>query len=865
MNKNYTLIAILVSLFTSHFVFAQKIVEVKDMFVKTTSAKITIEKETERVKFIKFPSEKPMAVRGNSLKEKSMNFLDENKSIYGLQFIEKSLLFEEVKVDNYGLKNAIFKQYHKGVPVFDGELRIHFNSQEKITSTNGNVFPYIKLNEIPDLSKAEASSIALQVVKEENLNNSGKALIVKKSELFVFKKGLVQGYNGAYHLVYRIEIANEADVREYLFIDAHDGGLVEQFTGIAHVIDRELYDNGSIVWKEGDAFPGTLNQDQKDIVETSSHAYHFFNNAFGYASYDGLDAKMTAISNALLLDGDGESTCPNATWNGTTTNFCEGVASDDIVAHEWAHAYTEYTSDLIYAYQSGALNESYSDIWGETIDLLNEYEDEGENLSIKVEGNCRGSVRWKFAEDATAFGGAIRDLWTPTCNRHPGKTSDSEYNCSSSDNGGVHTNSGIPNHAYALLVDGGTYNGQSISRLGFTKAAHIFWRAQSVYLTRTSDFSDFADALEAAGADLIGINLQGLSTDSPATGLSGEIITQADLDELSKVILAVELRISPSTCNFNTILTATDPLCDASTNNPLFSEDWESGMGDWTVEQLPTDSSTWESRDWVISSSLPEGRVGSGMFGADPINGNCTTDLQNGIIRLQSPIITIPDISEGIFEMTFDHYISTESLWDGGNVKYRLNGSETWTLVPGSSFINNPYNATLKNLVDDENDNPMESQEAFSGGDETPNGPTDGSWGKSTIDLSSLGVVANSQIEFRWEMGTDGCNGDDGWYLDEIVIYNCSAVLAVSKYALLLQDISVYPNPTTDTFTIRKLASLNLMKAEVFDLNGRKLKEVDLSEMVISQDIDINELATGIYFVTVTSEDAKATVKLVKQ
>ena len=45
--------------------------------------------------------------------------------------------------------------------------------------------------------------------------------------------------------------------------------------------------------------------------------------------------------------------------------------------------------------------------------------------------------------------------------------------------GGVHTNSGVPNHAFALLVDGGSYNGQTISPIGLTKAAHIYYRAQS--------------------------------------------------------------------------------------------------------------------------------------------------------------------------------------------------------------------------------------------------------------------------------------------------------------------------------------------------------------------------------------------------
>ena len=52
------------------------------------------------------------------------------------------------------------------------------------------------------------------------------------------------------------------------------------------------------------------------------------------------------------------------------------------------------------------------------------------------------------------------------------------YTCGPTDGGGVHTNSGVPNHTFALLVDGGTYNGQTITGIGLTKAAHIFWHAQ---------------------------------------------------------------------------------------------------------------------------------------------------------------------------------------------------------------------------------------------------------------------------------------------------------------------------------------------------------------------------------------------------
>src|SRR5690349_1427099 len=108
------------------------------------------------------------------------------------------------------------------------------------------------------------------------------------------------------------------------------------------------------------------------MVDSTGEAYHFFSNVFGRDSYDDDGATMITVNN------DPTIACPNANWNGVTTNYCDGVTSDDVVAHEWGHAYTEYTHGLIYQWQPGALNESYSDIWGETLDLINGREDEDE-------------------------------------------------------------------------------------------------------------------------------------------------------------------------------------------------------------------------------------------------------------------------------------------------------------------------------------------------------------------------------------------------------------------------------------------------------------------------------------------------------
>ena len=151
----------------------------------------------------------------------------------------------------------------------------------------------------------------------------------------------------------------------------------------------------------------------------------------------------------------------------------------------------------------------------------------GVNATLRTAGGGtpEDSYRWLMGEDSTAFGGAIRDMWTPTCMGDPGKVTDPQYHCATSDGGGVHSNSGVPNHGYSLLVDGGTYNGHTVSAIGLVKAAHLYWRAQSVYQTPTTDFNDHADALQASCSGLDRRSTGGLEHNSTPAGPSGQSIT----------------------------------------------------------------------------------------------------------------------------------------------------------------------------------------------------------------------------------------------------------------------------------------------------------------------------------------------------
>jgi bacillolysin len=765
-------------------------------FEQKTGAQISKNPALGTANFIRFPQGRAMELEGATAERKSQQFLRENGAALGIGTPKETYFFKKSQKDNIGFERSSFEQRYQGIPVFDGQLNFVFNRSGNLTSVSGNFVPSIKVSAKPDLSEQKAANIALHHVDgNTKLYVARKEPYIYDTKLYIFHDGMAKGQHGTAHLAYMVEIKDDAYIREFVWVDAHTGQILEQWTGIHSALNRFLYETSvvpaNLRWSEGDAFPGSLDQWQQNEVQVAGHSYYFYKNAFGWTSYDNADHSMTTINN------NPDISCPNANWNGTTANYCTGTAADDVVAHEWGHAFTEYTCGLIYQYQTGALNESLSDIWGETIDLLNGYQDSGENNAVRTGTSCSESNRWKMGEDASAFGGAIRDMWYPTCNSDPGKVTDSQYVCGTGDSGGVHTNSGVPNHCYALLVDGGTYNGQTITGIGFTKAAHIFWRAQSTYLSRTSDFPAFADALEAAGNDLLGMNLEGLTTSSTPAGPSGQIITASDLTQLNKAILATQLRTIPSSCPPTPMLGTAPALCSAATaGGSIFYEDWETGMDAWTVTNVGSNSSTWTTRNWELLSNLPENRAGTGIFGTDPTFGDCSTDFENGIIRLESPQINIPAGATGPFLMAFNHYVSMEDTWDGGNIKYSKNGG-AWTLLPSSAFTTNAYNKTLDNTSN--NDNPLKGQTAFTGADANS---VSGTWGQSQVSFAGISLAAGDNIRLRWEVGTDGCNGWDGWYLDEIRIYTCTAITDGFTIAQTNSPQSVcQPNNAAFTFT----------------------------------------------------------------
>ena len=309
-------------------------------------------------------------------------------------------------------------------------------------------------------------------------------------------------------------------------------------------------------------------------------------------------------------------------------------------------------------------------------------------------------------------------------------------------------------------------NGQSITGIGLTKAAHIYWRAQSVYQGPASDFAAHADALEQSCTDLTGANLASLTTGAP----SGEAITPFDCSQVTKAIAAIELRTPPTQCNFQPLLAKAPPaLCTSGTVTSLLSDSFDGGKkagARWLVGHVGA-TGDFTPRDWGVVTNLPDHRPGYAIFAADANIGTCAPGGdQSGLQRLESPEITIP-AGATTPRMTFDHWVSTEAGFDGGNLKISVNGG-AWVLVKAADFIYNPYNTTLSTAAAG-NTNPLAGQPAFSGSD---GGSVSGSWGRSIVNLAPY-AVGNDKVKLRFELGNDGCGGTFGWYVDDVMVYQC--------------------------------------------------------------------------------------------
>ncbi len=406
-----------------------------------------------------------------------------------------------------------FQQRRGGIPVVGGQLVVALDGSGGLRSVTGETAGRPSTTTYAVARSTAARTAARAIARVTHLSSS--ALRAGRPTRWLLDATLLgraaPGTNPGVRPVWQVVVTapGRPDLRRLVLVDATTGRVamsIEQAPSLDRVvcndIRTEAYQCRPGLYKriEGSGPTGVPDIDQAYDLTGATATW--------WATTLGVD--LTALIGNDLGDGRKlrsttnycpSGSCPldNAFWSGDQMVYGAGFTSaDDVVAHELAHGVTQHTSGLIYWYQSGALNESMSDVFGELVD-------QGDGV-----GNDAPDVRWKLGEDLpAAAGGIARDMANPPAFGQPDTTGSPLYDPATGydDSGAVHTNSGVPNKAAYLIVDGtvgeagGAFRGQTFAGIGAARAAALYWTTEQM-LTPGSDFADLAATLNQACVNL---------------------------------------------------------------------------------------------------------------------------------------------------------------------------------------------------------------------------------------------------------------------------------------------------------------------------------------------------------------------------
>ena len=475
-------------------------------------------------------------------------FLQKSKVIFDL---DEKTTFKEIRTneecqlsdDNQGWKHYRLQQMYKGIPIEGAHYLLH-EKNGLIETANGDVVAGLKINTMPSISEEAALQILLDEIgankyawesenqenliknqlKDQNATNfpKGKLVIATTSEKLV-AEDLTLGYK------FKVKTIDPITHAEYI-VDAYTGNLIHknsllcqydvQGTCLTHRYGQQSitthYDNNDYRLTQSGRNIEIYNGNGDDSDELGiiyfNHPTNYWNtldHKFGCEAYWVLEKTYDYFHDTLNWKGHDNNGSKLMTWVNVGENWSnakggggeiylgEGDGIDqgpftaiDIVAHEFAHSVIQSCgANLQYSRESGALNESFADIFGTVVEFY-------------AEPNANNKD-WLLGEDISLIGnaGAIRDMSNPATKGHPATYEDDNWgavtsNCNVlNDYCHVHKNSGVQNHWFYILSNGksGTnyygYN-YNISGIGMDKAAQLAFENLKNYLAPYSSYMD---------------------------------------------------------------------------------------------------------------------------------------------------------------------------------------------------------------------------------------------------------------------------------------------------------------------------------------------------------------------------------------
>ncbi len=651
--------------------------------------------------------------------------------------------------------------------------------------------------------------------------------------------------------------------------------------------------------------------------------YEYYRQTHTRNSINGQGGNIVSFINVSETDGNNMD---NAFWNGQAMFYGEGnqyfgsplQKSLDTGGHEMTHGVVQNTANLVYEGQSGALNESFADVFGVLIDPVN----------------------WQLGEDIVnnSFypSGALRDMSNPnqggTGLSSPGwqPAHMNEYqnlpNTQQGDNGGVHINSGIPNHAFYLYANS----------VGLAKAGATYYRALSEYLTFNSQFIDARLAVVQAATDLYGGNSSEVNAAKSAfdqvginngSGTSGP--TDLEINPGSDFILATDANLdglylydfnAVPQISTSSIISRPSVSDDGSLivfvadDNTLRYMEYNPGVGGYEEFYLENNPQTiWRnaaiSKDGSKLAALTtdndnfififDFNTGQGLtfelYNPTSAQGVSTGDVQYAdFIEWDYSGERILYDAYNVLESDFGN---TSDYWDIGMLRVWDNGAndfddgfifKIFNGLPDNTSVGNPTfakNSPLVVALDFIGDAQSFSDFTILGVDLLA-----GDVGE-IYQMDNLGYpnysVNDQQLIFDVENFSNGNNLEFINLNADKITSNGSpqVILQGGKWGVwfatgerelvgtkdpsgLNEQMLVMPNPVKDAATLRFIAEQNgLAQIEVFDLLGQHLQQQQ--EVVVpgenQLELNLMNLPAGTYWVRLSMNGATGTVSVVKE